>query len=482
MRIIRSCRELGIQTVAVYSEVDATAQHVQLADEAHLIGLPEPAASYLNRARLIEVALSSGCDCVHPGYGFLSESVDFAEAVINAGLTWVGPGPDAIRLMGVKTTARTLMEQAGVPVIPGFQADGAADADYQAAAETIGYPVLVKAAGGGGGKGMRIVNDTAQLIDALASARQEAQTAFGDNRIFLEKFIERARHIEIQVLADQHGNTRHLFERECSAQRRHQKIIEESPAPLLAADLRTRMSEAAITAAQAVNYVNAGTVEFIVTPDDEFYFLEMNTRLQVEHPVTELVTGVDLVALQFAVAAGDTLSFKQSDLSQRGHAIECRIYAEDPQENFLPAVGRLLRFIPPEGPGIRVDAGVQTGDEISIYYDSLFAKICVHAATRPQAIRRMQTVLASTVILGTTTNLAFLQRLLQHPAFGNGTIDTRFVERHLPELLPETPELPEAALIVAALHDLHTINTKGTIVPADSQDPWSRADRFRLGH
>jgi len=340
------------------------------------------------------VAQAAGCDCVHPGYGFLSEQAEFAEAVIAAGMTWIGPGADAMRAMGSKTAARTLMKQAGVPVVPGFQSDDADDESFSAAAVAIGYPVLVKAAGGGGGKGMRVVRHADDLRDALAAALREAGNAFGDARVFLERYIESAHHVEIQVLADTHGNTVHLFERECSSQRRHQKIIEESPSPLLDAETRMQMGAAAVAAAQAVDYVNAGTVEFIATGEGSFYFLEMNTRLQVEHPVTEMVTGLDLVKLQFQIAAGDALPFGQADLSQRGHAIECRLYAEDAANHFLPAVGMLLRFVPPEGSGTRVDAGVQSGDVISHHYDPMIAKIIGHDVDRSAAMKRMRHALA----------------------------------------------------------------------------------------
>ncbi len=488
VRLIRACRELGIRAVAVYSEADRTARHVQMADEARFIGAAAPGESYLNGDRLIEAALAAGCDCLHPGYGFLSESAAFAQAVQEAGLTWVGPGAEAIRQMGVKTEARALMQAAGVPLVPGFQSDSADDAQFSEAAARIGYPVMVKAAGGGGGKGIRIVREAAQLTEALAGARREAAQAFGDARVFLEKYIEAGRHVEIQVLADTHGNTLHLFERECSVQRRHQKIIEESPSPLLTPDLRARMGAAAIDAARAVGYVNAGTVEFIVTPGGEFYFLEMNTRLQVEHPVTEMVTGLDLAALQFAVAAGAALPFTQDDVTQRGHAIECRVYAEDPQQGFLPATGRISRFIPPEGAGVRVDAGVQAGDEVTIHYDPMIAKIIVYAPTRAQAIARMQRALAETVILGIMTNIPFLRALLAHPAFVAGELHTGYVDAHLETLLPPAPPLPYAALITAALDDRYNKAPSGRVqaVPGARDDdlytPWSRGDGFRLGH
>lgn len=484
VRVIRACRELGIGAVAVYSDVDARARHVLLADEAYPLGAAQPAASYLDAAKLITVARAAGCDCVHPGYGFLSESEAFAQAVIDAGLVWVGPPPEAIRRMGVKTEARALMEAAGVPLVPGYQGDGDESAFLDAAAR-IGYPVMVKAAGGGGGKGIRVVAQPDDLPDALGAARREALHAFGDPRVFLERFIERARHVEIQVLADQFGSTVHLFERECSAQRRHQKVIEESPSPLLDAATRARMGAAAVAAARAVGYVNAGTVEFIATPAGEFYFLEMNTRLQVEHPVTELVTGLDLVKLQFAVAAGEPLPFAQADLTQRGHAIECRLYAEDVRAGFLPAVGELLYFRPPEGLGVRVDSGVQSGDTITIHYDPLIAKIIVSERTRAEAIRRLDAALRDTVILGTTTNLDFLRALIHHPAFAAGAIDTNFIERHLDELLPPADAgaaaaIPDAVLIALALNETSAASSAGSAAPPPG-DPWARADGFRLG-
>lgn len=483
VRIIRACQELDITSVAVYSEADINARHVQLADEAYLIGTAPAAESYLNIPKIIAVAREAGCDCVHPGYGFLSENEDFAAAVMQAGLIWIGPSPEAIRLMGVKTEARALMQKAGVPVVPGYQSDEASLTDFTQAAESIGYPVMVKAAGGGGGKGIRIVYQPEQLADALETARREAQKAFDDPRVFLEKYIETARHIEIQVLADQHGNIVHLFERECSAQRRHQKIIEESPSPLLTPDLRQRMGRAAVEAARSVGYVNAGTVEFIATPEGQFYFLEMNTRLQVEHPVTEFVTGLDLVKLQFQVAAGEPLPFTQSEISQRGHAIECRLYAEDPANSFLPAIGNLLRFIPPEGPGIRVDSGVQSGDDITIHYDPMIAKVIVHAPDRQAALIRMQRALEQTVILGTITNLAFLRALLSHPAFQRGEVDTRFVDAHLDELLPPPESLPDLVLIAAAIADVQTPDRKNITLPeSDTYSPWSRRDGFRISN
>jgi len=487
VRIIHACQELGLATVAIYSDVDSNAKHVQLADEAYALGPAPPQQSYLHIETVIEVATRAGCDCIHPGYGFLSESQAFAQAVIDAGINWVGPPPQAIRAMGVKTQARALMQKAGVPVVPGFQSEEASQENFVAAAAQIGYPVMVKAAGGGGGKGIRVVYEPENLPEAIAGARREAQKAFGDSRIFLERYIEHGRHIEIQILADSQGNTLHLFERECSTQRRHQKIIEESPSPLVNPQMRKAMGQAAVAAARAVGYINAGTVEFIATPDGEFFFLEMNTRLQVEHPVTEMVTGVDLVKLQFQIAAGQSIPFAQDDLKQNGHAIECRIYAEDARNHFLPATGTIQKLIAPSGPGIRVDSGVQSGDAISIHYDTMIAKLIVYDYSRPAAIERMRRALGQMVILGSTTNIEFLQAILQHPVFIEGQVDTRFVDENLQSLLPTKPDLPPAALIAAAIAEQHGRNVAFAPIENrasradDPYSPWNRADNFRIG-
>lgn len=485
VRIIRACQELGIVSVAVYSTADATARHVLLADEAYEIGAPAPNQSYLQTETLLQVAKQADCDCIHPGYGFLSENADFAQMVLDAGLVWVGPSPDAIRAMGVKTTARELMQAANVPVVPGYQAENPSDADLISAAKSIGYPVMVKAAGGGGGKGIRIVQQEADLLEAVSAARSEAQKAFNDSRIFLERYIEDGRHIEIQIIADTHGNTRHLFERECSTQRRHQKIIEESPSPLLTPEIRAEMGQAAVSAGQAVDYVNAGTVEFIATNDGEFFFLEMNTRLQVEHPVTEMVTGIDIVKLQFQIAGGAVIPFEQDEIQQQGHAIECRIYAEDARNNFLPAIGTIQRFEPAYSPGVRVDSGIQSGDSITIHYDPMIAKLIVHDSTRDLAIKRMRQTLQESVILGTTTNIDFLQVILEHPAFVNGEVTTRFVDDNLQNLLPETPELPALALIATALAELESsteiVPSTSNTANSDVYSPWNKADNFRIG-
>jgi len=483
VRLIRACRELGIQTAAVYSEVDAGAQHVRLADEAVLIGPAEPAESYLNIERIIAAARAAGCEAIHPGYGFLSESPDFAQTVEDAGIVFIGPPAEAIRRMGVKTEARAIMAAAGVPVVPGFQGATATDADFQQAAAEIGYPVMVKAAGGGGGKGIRIVHQPGELAEALGAARREAEHAFGDPTLYLEKYIAHARHIEVQVLADTHGNTVHLFERECSVQRRHQKIVEETPSPHLTPDIRARMGAAAVEAARAVGYVNAGTVEFIADFDGNFYFMEMNTRLQVEHPITELVTGIDLAQIQIRIAAGERLPFRQEDLSQRGHAIECRVYAEDPSSGFLPATGKILKSIEPIGPGIRVDAGVVTGDSVSLHYDPLVAKLIVLAGDRAAAIRRMDAALGQYAILGLTTNLGFLRDVIRHPDFAAGQIDTEWVEATLLPWTSEEVEVPVEALIAAALSELGAgMNAAGGAESdGDQFSPWGRMDGFRVG-
>ncbi|TAK12303.1 MAG: acetyl-CoA carboxylase biotin carboxylase subunit [Anaerolineae bacterium] len=483
VRLLRACRELGISPVAVYSEVDREALHVRLADEAILLGPAAPAESYLNMEKVIAAALQSGAAAVHPGYGFLSENAGFARRAAAAGLVFIGPPPGAIDAMGDKAAARVLMQSSGVPVVPGVQ-DVADDKALAKAAKDIGFPVLVKAAAGGGGKGMRVVNASADLLESAAAARREALNAFGDDRLILEKYVARGRHVEIQVLADQHGNTVHLFERECSVQRRHQKIIEETPSPLLDDDLRSAMGDAAVAAAQAVGYTNAGTVEFIVDPDTRaFYFLEMNTRLQVEHPITEAITGLDLAQWQIRIAAGERLPFQQADLTPHGHAIECRLYAEDPATGFLPSTGTLLAFDLPSGPGVRVDSGVTEGSEISVHYDPLMAKLIVHAGDRPAALRRMQTALSETVVLGVTTNREFLLDVLQHPVFAAGEATTRFIEEHLPNWRPAT-SVPPAALIAAALAELRAPASSNGATPAadaDPYSPWARPTGFRMG-
>ncbi len=431
VRILRACRELGLRTVAVYSEVDRTALHVRYADEAYPLG-PAPATeSYLNMEKILVVAKKSGAEAIHPGYGFLAENPDFAQACKDEGITFIGPSPEAIAAMGDKMQARARMKAAGVPVVPGTEAtEDLSDQELIEAAHRIGFPVMVKAAAGGGGKGMRIVRTPEEMPSALQLARQEAKSAFGDERVYLEKLIEHARHIEVQVLADSFGQTIHLGERECSIQRRHQKLIEEAPSPFVGDDeeLRQRLGRVAVRAARAVDYVNAGTVEFLMDQDRNFYFLEMNTRIQVEHPVTELVTGVDIVKEQIRIARGRALRYSQQDIRMQGWAIEARINAEDPYNDFMPSIGTLLYHSPPTGPGVRVDTGVFTGMEITPYYDPLIAKLIVWGETRAQAILRMRRALEEYKILGVKTNIPFHQRMLAQYRFLAGHFDTRFVE------------------------------------------------------
>lgn len=451
LRVIRACRELRIATVAVYSEADRGAPHVFAADEAVLLGPAQAAESYLRIDRILEAAAARGCDAVHPGYGFLAERAPFARAVEEAGLAFVGPPASAIEAMGDKTRARQAMMDAGVPVVPGT-AHALADADEAVGvARDVGYPVMLKAAAGGGGKGMRVVREPGGLRAAFDAASREAEGAFGDGSVYIERFLDGPRHIEIQILADAHGHTLHLGERECSIQRRHQKMIEEAPSAALDSALRERMGDAAVAAARAVGYRNAGTVEFLFQ-NGEFYFLEMNTRIQVEHPVTELVTGVDLVQWQLRIAGGEALPLKQDEVTWDGHAIECRITSEDPSQGFLPSTGRITLLHPPAGPGVRWDAGIQEGDEVSLYYDPLLAKLIVHAPTRALAIERMQRALEELRIVGVETSAPFHRRVLAEPDFRAGHIDIRYIDRH-PALLERasTPHTLRATAAAAAL-------------------------------
>jgi 3-methylcrotonyl-CoA carboxylase alpha subunit len=457
LRIIRACRELGIETVAVYSDADAQAPHVQAADVAEHLGASPAPESYLNVTKLLEAARRSGADAIHPGYGFLSERAPFARACEEAGVVFVGPPAAAIERMGSKIGARQIMEQAGVPVVPGQTPPDQSDESLSAAVTAIGFPALIKPSAGGGGIGMKIVREPGEVLGAVQRARREAQSAFGDSTLYVERLVERPRHVEIQVFADAHGNVVHLFERECSIQRRHQKTIEESPCAALSASLRERMGHAAVSAARAAGYVNAGTVEFLLEgegDDARFYFLEMNTRLQVEHPVTELVTGVDLVRAQLLVASGQPLPWAQAELSQRGHAIECRIYAEDPAQDFLPQAGTLLMYREPAGPGIRVDAGVVEGGEVSVFYDPMLAKVIVSAESREAAIARAVAALNQYVILGIRTNIPFLLNILRDPRFGSGDIHTGYLDHEGAGLrLADQADIPEAAVAASAFHD-----------------------------
>ena len=514
IRVMGACKELGIQTVAVYSDADKHALHVQQADKAIHLGPAAPKESYLDMDKIIHAAKQANADAIHPGYGFLSENASFAAAVTSAGLTFIGPSAESIRAMGDKAESKIRMKEAGVPTVPGYEGLER-EQDFAQAAKEIGYPVLVKAAAGGGGKGMRVVNEENELHEAIESARREALHAFGDHRLLIEKYIAKAHHIEFQVFGDGHGNLVHLFERECSVQRRHQKIIEETPSPLLTPDpstrgatpyraepqsgqrLREEMGQAAVAAANAVNYYNAGTVEFIVDPDTlEFYFLEMNTRLQVEHPITEYATALDLVHWQIRIAAGERFPYSQEQISQRGHAIECRVYAEDPAHGFLPSTGRLLGYIEPRGPGIRVDSGFAAGDEVTHFYDPLLAKLIVYAENRETAIQRMGAALKEFIVHGVLTNIDFLQAVLRHPDFANGKVSTRWVENNLESgsLLPAMQEqAPALHILTAALADLTIANRQSsTLAPGasagvenrsepDPYSPWKNPNGFRIG-
>jgi len=479
VRIIRACSELGLETLAVYSEPDREALHVRMATRAVCIGPATPSESYLNGEKLIAVGLDNHCDAVHPGYGFLSENAGFAQAVSDSGMIWVGPSPEAIVAMGSKTGARTIMEAAGVPVVPGTLGPSEDFAALAEKAEEIGYPIMLKAAAGGGGKGMRLVASPAELQNAWMSARSEAIKSFGDETVYLEKAIIGPRHVEVQVLADTHGNVVHLFERDCSVQRRHQKVIEETPCPVLQDKTRAEMCAVAIQAAQAVDYVGAGTVEFLLGDDGNFYFLEMNTRLQVEHPITEMITGIDLAKAQLKVAMGEALPFRQEDILANGHAMEFRIYAEDPSAGFLPAPGKITSYREPSGPWIRVDSGVYAGFEVPIHYDPMIAKLVVWGRDRKECIERSDRALREYRIAGIKTPIAFFRHVLGHPDFASGHYDTGFVT---PELLAAVDgvQSEEIASIVAAIAQFradHAPVEKAAGVAKESN--WKRDARQR---
>ena len=489
VRIIRACRELGLAAAAVYSEADRDALHVRLADDALAIGAADPRESYLNIPRLIEAAGSCGADAVHPGYGFLAESSAFAAAVRDAGLTFVGPSAEVIAALGDKIAARRTMERAGLPVIPGYATPDASDAALTAAARRLGAPLLVKAAGGGGGRGVRVVERLEDLPEALESARREAGAAFGSSALYLERYLPEVHHIEIQILADGGGTVCQLGERECSVQRRLQKLIEETPSPFVAPPLRARLAEAAVAAAEAVRYVNAGSVEFLVEPGGQFYFLEVNTRLQVEHPITEMAAGVDLVKWQLRIAAGDPLA--RDPVVSRGHAIECRIYAEDPAQDFAPSPGPIVVLREPDGPGLRVDSGVYAGWQIPVAYDPLLAKVVAWDRTRPEAIARLREALRRYVLLGSQTNLMFLQDVVGHEAFRSGETTTRVIEQHFRGWRPAIPdEIVAVAAAVAALGAedpgfFQRAEADGGRLPSGEaqafQDPWEVVGRWRMG-
>jgi acetyl-CoA carboxylase biotin carboxylase subunit len=486
VRVIRACRDLGISTVAVYSDADRASLHVRYADEAVRIGPPPPRESYLKIDHIIDAARKTGADAIHPGYGFLSEREDFAQAVADAGLIFIGPPAQAISTMGDKQAARETVKKAGVPIVPGTE-PGLRDEELLHAAQHIGFPLMVKAAAGGGGKGMRSVRSMEELPDALAIARREAESAFGDGRVYMERLLEGARHIEFQILADMHGNTIHLGERECSIQRRHQKLVEEAPSTFVDHDLRRRMGEAAVSAARAVNYVNAGTIEFLVDKDKNFYFLEMNTRLQVEHPVTELITGVDLVKEQIRIARGRRMGPTESLLEPKGWAIECRINAEDPYNNFLPSVGTISTLIIPTGPGVRVDSGVYSGYQITPYYDSMIAKLICWGDDRPEAMLRMRRALDEYIIMGLKHNIPFHQNLLNSFSFIAGKFDTKFVEERFSmttyEQNPSDVEL-ETAAIAATLYAHRQAQLAGQIITRNERDTsnWKWLSRWERVH
>ena len=483
-RVIKTARRMGIRTVAVYSEADANARHVRLADEAVLLGPAAARESYLVADKIIEACQRTGAQAVHPGYGFLSENEDFAEALAANGIAFIGPPASAIRAMGSKSEAKKLMGAANVPLTPGYHGDDQTPALLHQEADAITYPVLIKAAAGGGGKGMRLVERSEDFLDALASCKREAISSFGDDHVLIEKYITKPRHIEIQVFADTLGNCVYLFERDCSVQRRHQKVLEEAPAPGMSEERRRQMGEAAVAAAKAVGYVGAGTVEFIANQDGTFYFMEMNTRLQVEHPVTEMITGQDLVEWQLRVAAGQPLPLRQEQLEIRGHALEARIYAEDANKGFLPATGRLIRLAPPaESLNVRVDTGVEEGDEITPYYDPMIAKLIVWDEDRAGALARMRKALADYQVAGLTTNIDFLSRLVACPAFAGADLDTGLIERQKDFLFPAAQAVPRDALLVATVGELlweqHEAKAAAKL-SGDPHSPWHARDGWRM--
>ncbi len=481
-RVIRTCRRLGIHAIAVYSEADRDAQHVRLADEAWPIGGSAPADSYLRVDTIMDVAKKSGAQAIHPGYGFLSENTEFSRACVEAGIVFIGPRPESIEAMGSKAAAKILMSKHEVPLVPGYSGEDQGAELLADEARKTGFPLMIKAAMGGGGKGMRIVREEKDFADALASAQREAKGAFGDARVILERYVEHPRHIEFQIFGDHHGNTVHLNERECSSQRRFQKVLEETPSPFLTPERRQAMGEAAVAAAKAVNYVGAGTVEFIVGADGDFFFMEMNTRLQVEHPVTEMTLGLDLVEWQLRVANDEPLPLTQEDIHAHGHAVEVRLYAEDPDQNFLPGSGKLeVLKLPTPSDFVRLDGGVVEGDTVSIFYDPMIAKLIVYGADRTEALERMRQALGECHIIGPKSNIGFLERLVRHPVLVKAEIDTGYLDRHLDEFLagPDEPERMAilAAACVALSRDEHTVGA----ACADPHSPWARADAWRVG-
>lgn len=484
-RIFRACRELGVRSVAIYSEVDRSAPWARLADESYQLDGVTARETYLNQEAIFAIARAARVDAIHPGYGFLSENPDFAEACAANGVHFIGPTPEAMRRLGGKASARELAREAGVPVIPGVDGVDFSDAELAHVAQRIGYPVLIKASAGGGGKGMRIVHSPEEFSDGLRQARNEAASSFGSDHVLLEKYFTEVGHVEVQILGDRHDNIVHLFERECSVQRRHQKIIEESPSPIVDEAMRGQMCQAALALARAVGYVSAGTVEFVVTPDGNYYFLEMNTRLQVEHPTTELVTGVDIAAWQIRLASGEPLTFRQEDLAQRGHALECRVYAEDPANDFLPSIGEIHFYRPPTGPGVRVDDGIESGTQVSPYYDPMLGKVITWGEDRPEAIRKMVRALQDTVVLGVTTNIPYLLAILQHERFVQGRITTRFLDEHMTPWQHTPDDSNSTWLAVAALEALrgkegrHVPGVESAEGDGSGPDPWAARSGWR---
>ena len=483
VRIIKACQELGIKTVAIYSDVDKSAPHVQIADESINLGDPTPSESYLNIPKIIENAQKIGAEAIHPGYGFLAENPDFAKACHDSGIKFIGPKPEVITLMGDKIEAKKTMEQADVSVIPGYHGLKQDMATLVKEGKKIGFPLLVKATAGGGGKGMRIVNSEDDLEQSIESAKRESKSAFGNDSVFLEKYVDKPRHIEFQILADEHGNIIHLFERECSIQRRHQKIIEETPSPVMTKKLREMMGNAAVAAAKAVGYTNAGTIEFMVDGNLNFYFMEMNTRLQVEHPITEATTGIDLAKWQLKIASGKKLTLTQKDVTQRGHALECRIYAEDPSNGFLPSIGKLKKIELPTGPNIRNDTGVETNLEVTPYYDPMLAKLIVNAENRDESIDKMIWALSRYVVLGVTTNISFLKKVLEHNEFRKGNITTHFIDNHFKDWIIAKEKIPVDALIALAVYDSMHSQRQEVVryKEADPHSPWKYVGRWRMG-
>lgn len=484
VRIINACREMSIPTVAVFSTVDRNSLHVQKADEAFCIGDPPPLESYLNIDKIIQVAKESKADAIHPGYGFLAENADFSERCEKEGIIFIGPNSKALRLVGDKVASRQTMTEAKIPIIPGMMSSGKDSSKFEEAAEKIGYPVMIKASAGGGGKGMRVIQSPEDLEKGVEAGMREAKSAFGDESVYLEKYIEEPRHVEFQVLADNHGNVVHLCERECSIQRRHQKIVEETPSCALDEKLRAKMGDVAKQVIKVSGYNNAGTVEFLLDKNRNFYFLEVNARLQVEHPITELVTGVDLVKQQIRIASGEKLSFVQEDVRQRGHAIECRVYAEDPENNFFPSSGKILFMKEPAGPGIRHDCGIYSGFEVSVYYDPILSKVITHGGTREDARKRMILALSDYTILGIKTSIGFLASVMEHPEFVAGNTQTSFIEKNMSDWMERKREkryINEALIAAAISSQTRTTSRKRAQGKEQMPSPWLTMGRWSLG-